>query len=83
MTAKIEPEAEAEAEAFAKATANPPFLFGLGPDKGRETVDEVQSGPMAKLPINVEEQTIPGGPRRVRTRHGRVARGVRGTERIA
>ena len=35
---------EPAAQKFADATANPPFLFDLGPEKGRETVDEVQSG---------------------------------------
>jgi acetyl esterase len=60
MTAKV--QLEPEAEEFAKATANPPFLFDLGPEKGRETVDEVQAGPVAKLPVDVEELTIPGGP---------------------
>ena len=60
MTANV--QLEPEAEEFAKATANPPFLFDLGPEKGRETVDEVQAGPVAKLPVDVEELTIPGGP---------------------
>ncbi|AGA25290.1 alpha/beta hydrolase [Singulisphaera acidiphila] len=53
---------EPEAEEFAKATANPPFLFELSPEKGREAVDEVQAGPVDKLPVDVEEITIPGGP---------------------
>ncbi|WP_406697472.1 alpha/beta hydrolase [Singulisphaera sp. Ch08] len=60
MTSKI--QLEPEAEEFAKATANPPFLFDLGPEKGREAVDEVQAGPVAKLPVDVEELTISGGP---------------------
>ena len=41
MTTKI--QLEPEARDFAQATANPPFLFDLGPEKGRTTVDEVQS----------------------------------------
>ncbi|GGG14194.1 alpha/beta hydrolase [Paenibacillus abyssi] len=57
---KLEPEARK----FAQDTANPPFLFDLGPEKGRETVDEVQSSPVHKLPVWVEDKTIevsPGG----------------------
>lgn len=34
---------EKAAQEFAEATANPPYLFDLGPEKGREAVDEVQS----------------------------------------
>src|SRR5262245_30878949 len=53
---------EPEAQEFAKATANPPYLFDLGPEKGRQVVDQVQSSPAAKPPVDVQEQTIPGGP---------------------
>ena len=35
MTTK--PVLEPAAQAFADATANPPYLFDLGPEKGRET----------------------------------------------
>jgi hypothetical protein len=44
MSATIEREAatkpplEPEAQAFADATANPSFLYDLGPEKGREVV---------------------------------------------
>jgi len=69
MTAKGEPamsvnvQLEPEAQEFVKATANPPYLFDLGPEKGRQVVDQVQSGPVAKLPVEIMDQTIPGGPR--------------------
>jgi acetyl esterase len=53
---------EPEAEAFAEATANPPFLFDLGPEKGRVAVDEVQSGPVEKPQVDIQELTIPDGP---------------------
>jgi len=53
---------EPEAQEFAKATANPPYLFDLGPEKGRPVVDEVQSGPVSKLPVEIEDRTIAGGP---------------------
>lgn len=53
---------EPEARDFAKATANPPFLFDLPPAKGRQAVDEVQSSPVDKPAVDVEDRTIPGGP---------------------
>jgi len=37
MTSK--PVLEPAAQQFADATASPPFLFDLGPEKGREAVD--------------------------------------------
>jgi len=53
---------EPAARAFADATANPPFLFDLGPDKGRETVDEVQSGEVARPEVDITDTSVPGGP---------------------
>jgi len=53
---------ESEAQAFAQATANPPYLFDLGPARGRPVVDEVQAGPVDKLPVEFEDRTIAGGP---------------------
>ena len=53
---------EPEAQAFVEATANPPYLFDLGPEKGRAVVDQVQSGPVRKLPVDIEDRTIAGGP---------------------
>lgn len=53
---------EPEARAFATATGNPPFLFELPPAKGRQIVDEVQSSPVDKPDVAVEDRTIPGGP---------------------
>ncbi|ARB35917.1 alpha/beta hydrolase [Bacillus subtilis] len=53
---------EKEAQKFAEATANPPYLFDLGPEKGREAVDEVQSDPIDKLPVDIEDIMISGGP---------------------
>ena len=57
-TVQLEPEAQA----FTQATAHPPYLFDLGPEKGRPVVDEVQSGPVRKLPVEIEDRTIAGGP---------------------
>lgn len=52
---------EPEVQKFVDDTANPPYLFDLGPEKGRETVDQVQSGPIHKLPVDVENLMIEGG----------------------
>src|ERR1700694_3901680 len=60
MTTK--PVLEPAAQEFADATADPPYLFDLGPEKGRETVDEVQSGEIARLDVDITDITVPGGP---------------------
>ena len=52
---------EPEAKAFAETTANPPYLFDLGPEKGRKTVDEVQSGPIDKPEVDAREAAVPAG----------------------
>jgi acetyl esterase len=53
---------EPAAQEFADANANPPYLFELGPIEGRKTVDEVQSGEIAKPAVEIEDTTVPGGP---------------------
>jgi len=53
---------ESEAQAFVEAAAKPPFLFELGPEKGRPIFDHVQSGPVDKLPVDIEDLTIEDGP---------------------
>ena len=53
-----EPVLEPAARAFADATAQPPYLFDLGPDQGRKTVDEVQS-PEVAVPGTTKE-SLPG-----------------------
>lgn len=53
---------EPAAQEFAKATANPPFLFDMPPAKGREVVDQVQSSPIDKPDVDIEEIVVPGGP---------------------
>ncbi|OPH57597.1 esterase [Paenibacillus ferrarius] len=53
---------EAAAQKFADDNAKAPFLFDLGPEKGRETVDKVQSEPVHKEPVDTEDFTINGGP---------------------
>ena len=54
---------EPEAQAFADVTSKPPFLADLGPEKGRDAVDAVQSGPIEKLPVDIEDLVIDGGPK--------------------
>jgi acetyl esterase/lipase len=56
------PVLEPAAQAFVEATANPPYLFDLGPVEGRKTVDEVQSGEIAKPAVDEEWVTVQGGP---------------------
>lgn len=53
---------EPAAQKFADDTSKPPFLFDLGPVKGRETVDKVQSGPIEKPEVGIKELTVDGGP---------------------
>ncbi|SEN35953.1 alpha/beta hydrolase [Actinacidiphila rubida] len=56
------PVLEAEAQAFADATANPPYLFDLGPVEGRKAVDEVQSGGITGPAVDEQWVEVPGGP---------------------
>jgi acetyl esterase len=56
------PVLEPAAQAFVEATANPPYLFDLGPAKGRPVVDDVQAGDVSRPAADIEELTIPGGP---------------------
>jgi acetyl esterase/lipase len=58
MTIQLEPAARQ----FAEATAVPPYLFELGPVKGRAVVDEAQNGPVAKAPVDITDTSVPGGP---------------------
>ncbi|MEU9916381.1 alpha/beta hydrolase, partial [Streptomyces sp. NPDC051001] len=75
----VQPVLEPAAAAFAEATANPPYLFDLGPVEGRKAVDEVQSGQITKPAVDEEWITVPGGPTgSVRTRIVRPA-GAQGT----
>ncbi|MFI1506064.1 alpha/beta hydrolase [Streptomyces sp. NPDC020597] len=58
----VTPVLEPQAAAFAEATADPPYLFDLGPVEGRKAVDEVQSGEIAKPAVDEEWVTVAGGP---------------------
>ncbi|GAA1338175.1 alpha/beta hydrolase [Saccharothrix algeriensis] len=56
---------EPAAAEFAAATANPPYLYDLGPTEGRKAVDEVQSGEVAKPEVAEEWVTVGEVPVRV------------------
>jgi len=53
---------EPAAADFAAATANPPYLFDLGPVDGRKVVDDVQSGEIELPPVDEEWIVVDGGP---------------------
>jgi acetyl esterase/lipase len=53
---------EPEAQAFSEASANPPYLFELEPEKGRAVVDGVQAEPISKPPVDIEDRMLDGGP---------------------
>ena len=53
---------EVEAQELLRATAVPPFLFQLGPEKGRLELDKVQAalGPAPGPEVDVEDRRVPG-----------------------
>jgi acetyl esterase len=53
---------EPEAQAFADAAAKLPYLFELGPQKGRIALEQMQSGQVSKLPVHIEDLSIDDGP---------------------
>ncbi|UQZ37075.1 esterase [Paenibacillus sp. PK3_47] len=53
---------EPAAQKFADDNAEPPFLPDLGPEKGRETVNSVQSGEISKPEADLQDLTVSGGP---------------------
>jgi len=60
---------EPGAQAFAEAVASPPFVTELGPVKGREVLDQVQSEAQAARPdARIEDFTIPGPDGEVKVR---------------
>ena len=60
MTSRI--RLEPEVQAFADAAAKSPFLFTLGPQKGRIVLDEAQAGQVSTVPVDIEDFTIADGP---------------------
>jgi len=61
-TSTTEVVLEPAAQEFADATATPPYLFDLGPEKGRKVVDETQSGDIDRPDVEIEDTVVPGGP---------------------
>ncbi|MBM6406095.1 alpha/beta hydrolase [Phycicoccus sp. CSK15P-2] len=63
MTSATVTVLEPAAADFAAATADPPYLFDLGPVAGRAAVDDVQSGDgVRKADVDEEWVVVPGGP---------------------
>jgi acetyl esterase len=52
---------EPSAQAVVDATSAPPFLYELEPAAARKVLDEVQAGPIDKLPVDEEWITVPAG----------------------
>ncbi|HEY2671045.1 MAG TPA: alpha/beta hydrolase [Rugosimonospora sp.] len=57
-TVVLEPAAREVAEVAAK----PPFLFQMPPAQGRETLNQLQSNPVPKPDVDMQEMMVPGGP---------------------
>jgi acetyl esterase len=68
MTVQAQVVLEPAAQALADATANPTGLIDAGPEGARKILNDLQSGPIDKLPIDEEWITVPAsvGDARVR-----------------
>ncbi|MGW1887694.1 alpha/beta hydrolase [Streptomyces sp. NPDC001970] len=53
------PVLESAAQELADATANPPFLYELGPEGARKVLDDLQAAPVAKLDVQEKWITVP------------------------
>src|SRR5919201_6540956 len=51
----LEPAAQQVADAFSK----PPFLYQMAPADARKVLEDAQSGPVSKLPVDEEWITVP------------------------
>jgi acetyl esterase/lipase len=73
-TIVLEPAAQQVADAFAK----PPFLYELAPPDARKVLEDAQSAPVSKLPVDEEWITVPssGGDVRLRLIKPRGATGM-------
>jgi acetyl esterase len=60
----LEPAAQQVADAFSR----PPFLYEMAPADARKVLEDAQSGPVSKLPVDEEWITVPAavGDARVR-----------------
>jgi acetyl esterase len=59
---------EPAAQQLADATAGPPFLSDMGYDAARKLLDDIQAGPVQKLPVDEEWVTVPAAVGDVRVR---------------
>jgi acetyl esterase len=59
---------EPASQAFVEATADPPFLYELGPAGARAVLDDVQAAPIDKLPVEDRWITVPADVGDVRVR---------------
>jgi alpha/beta hydrolase fold len=60
----LEPAAQQVADAFSK----PPFLYDMTPADARKVLEDAQSGPVSKLPVDEEWITVPAQVGDVRVR---------------
>ncbi|MEU7901089.1 alpha/beta hydrolase [Nonomuraea sp. NPDC049152] len=60
---------EPEAQEIADATANPPFLYELGPEGARKVLDDIQAAPVEKVEVGEDKWiTVPADVGDVRVR---------------
>ena len=50
---------ETTAQELVDATAKPPYLYEIGPEAARAVLEELQSGPVEKLPVDEEWVVVP------------------------
>src|SRR5262249_14552813 len=62
------PVLEPEAQKLADLTANPPFLYQLGPERARKVLDDIQAAPIEKPAVAEEWITVPAEVGDVRVR---------------
>ncbi|MET9109494.1 alpha/beta hydrolase [Streptomyces zhihengii] len=62
------PILEQAAQEFADATAQPPFLYELGPEGARKVLDDAQAGPIYKPAVDEQWVTVPAEVGDVRVR---------------
>ncbi|MEN3615269.1 alpha/beta hydrolase [Plantactinospora sp. ZYX-F-223] len=55
---------EPAARRFVEATASPPYLHQLGPERGRRFLAELQSGNLARPDADLEDRTVRADPAR-------------------
>jgi len=69
---------ESAAQQIADAFSKPPFLYDMTPADARKVLEDAQSGPVGKLPVDEDRITVPAAVGDVRVRIVR-PQGARGT----